>query len=104
MKNKWFASVLALGVVLMCATSFTAEARSFFSINVGGIVAPPPPPVYVVEQYYPAPSVVYAPGPYYAPAPVVYAPHVIPGSAYMRPVAVYPRPVRAASFSFGFFR
>lgn len=103
MKNKVFALGFALGLVLMCATSFTAEARSFFSINVGGIVAPPPP-VYVVEQYYPAPAVVYAPGPYYAPAPVVYSSHIIPGSAYMRPVPVYTRPVRAASFSFGFFR
>lgn len=96
MKNKLFASALVFGMLFMCLTSVTAEARSFFSVNIGGLVAaPPPPPVYVVEQYYPA--YVYAPGPYCGPA------RIIPGGAYAREVVVYPRPVvRPASFSWGF--
>lgn len=98
MKLKFFSTIFVLGLLFMCTTSFTAEARSFFSFSVGGAVAAPPVyETHVVERHYP--SYVYVPGPYYGPV----AAHVVPGSA-CRQVVVYQRPVvRQTGFSFSFF-
>lgn len=79
MKNKLLSIGLALGLLAVCASTATAEARTCFSLNLGGFFAPPVTERYVVEHYSPyyvAPPPVYvypetcAPTYYIAPRPV----------------------------------
>lgn len=64
--------------VLMLGANHTVEARSHFSLYLGGpsYVAPYyVAPQYYVEPYYEVPTYYYAPRPYYvAPQPYYYAP------------------------------
>lgn len=103
--KKFFVLSLFCAFLGLCAVSTPAEARSFFSFNVGALFAPcAPAPVYVQPVPVPAPVYVYPETPFaspvYAPAPVYYVP------APARPVYVYPQPCARPSvgFSFGFGR
>lgn len=95
MKNKFFFCAFIIVFIALFATS-KAEARSHFSINIGGLFGPPAP-TYVIE---PAPVYV-APCP--PPAPVIYvAPRHYVEPVYVRPAPVYVRPAPVyTGFSFG---
>lgn len=93
-------SCFALAVVSLFVLEPCVEARTHFSLNIGGLFAPAPAPVVYEErivEHYAAPM--YA-QPYYYDAPrVVYAPPRV----YTRQVYARPQPVYSG-FSFGWFR
>jgi len=96
MKSK----LLILSLLVICCFTSYAEARTHFSLNIGGLFAPQPAPVRVVEHHYatyPAP-VYMAPHPYYPP--VVY----VAPRAYVREVYVRPQPRIYSGVSFSWFR
>jgi len=68
----------ALGLLLILSAPQNAEARTYFSLQLGGptYVAPP---AYYPQPYYVAPAPTYvAPPQYYYPAPCYRVPHYTP--------------------------